>query len=89
MKIIKLITDLFPKIEKELSNVFIFELISCDFSFLHRFHFSLGLLIRNKYIGCNIVLFNEFVKIGIIHEDDMSAFIIELFYIYCKEKYCN
>ncbi len=89
LKLIAKIENIFVEVEKSFTDLDISIFSKTDFSDLFRYHFSFGVFIRNKFLYANSDLKAEFESIGIKNCDDMSAFIIELFYIHCKGKCSN
>ncbi len=81
--------DLFNELEKNfnlmevaLGNEGLETFISYDFDNLFCFHFTLGLAIRNEILQKDSALLTLFNNAGIRSKDDMSALMINLFYIY-------
>ncbi len=76
----------YPDIEKQFKKRDLAEFKHHNFGMLMDYHFSLGTWIRNNCIYGDTSLAKEFEKVGIDHPDDMSGFIIEMFFIYCNSK---
>ena len=86
MKIINEIKKNFPNIEKLFNQKTLKEFIKCPYNDLTLYHFSLGIWIRNNLLKDEDVLYKMFNDSGITQKDDMSFFIINLFYIYLHTK---
>jgi len=61
------------------------ELKNTDKDKLFVYHFGLGLFIRNHFLSEENALYQEFLKQGIDHKDDMSAEIIRAFHDYLNK----
>ncbi len=81
----------FERIMEKIESLLDEQSIECfkglKFSELHIEHLGLGMIIRNKMLYNNNTLLELFYKSGITDVDDMSALLVELFYIYIKQKY--
>ena len=53
---------------------------------LFRYHYTIGLSIRNTLLANNESLTRAFLNAGIESTDDMSALIINLFHVYVNAK---
>ena len=62
------------------------EFLNADYYDLYKFHFSIGLTIRNYLLKEDSVLYSLLKSAGIIQRDDMSSLILQLFYISLKSK---
>ena len=80
------IEEVFPEIEKQFDKQTLGEFLACDFRNLNKYHFGLGLWIRNHLLVENKELKTLFVSGGVTSYDDISALIIRLFYIYVRNK---
>lgn len=76
----------FSDIEKACSEELLEEFCTCPFAELHRYHWSLGLWVRNAFLLPGQPLQQALVTCGIHESDDISALIVRLFYLYEKEK---
>lgn len=72
----------FPEIEKFFDQKSLKAFMNCSASGLSRYHFSLGLWIRNNLLAEGTHLLAVFNSLGITIKDDMSEVIIMYFY-YC------
>ncbi len=81
-----IIQESFHEIEKRFDEQALGEFISCDYKDLSGYHFGLGLWIRNHLLAENNKLKSLFVTGGVTSNDDISALIIRLFYIYERNK---
>lgn len=86
------ILELFTEIEKvlpEIESLFgiksLHEFLECPYNDLSRYHFSLGMWIRNQLLQQGNLLM-AFRNGGIIQKDDMSILILQLFYVYIRTK---
>lgn len=85
MTILKKIYRVFPLIENALEREGIV-FPSNDYGDHFRWHFGLGLWVRNTILVENGELYQEFVKNGVFHKDDQSQIVLILFYFYMREK---
>lgn len=81
-----IIQESFAEIEKIFDEKTLSEFLSCEFGDLNRYHFGLGMWIRNFLIEDNKQLKNLLFAGGIDNKDDASMLIIRLFYIYEKNR---
>jgi len=73
----------FPNIEKLLSEKDLMNFKNTPISELYKYHFNLGLWIRNDMLRSKkSPLRQVFIKNGIENPDDMSSIIILLFHYY-------
>lgn len=86
MKITREIENCFPILEKQFGKQAIKELINCEFSNLSWYHFGLGTWIREHLLNENQLLFQMLTQSGIRHKDEMSWFILQMFYLYVHMK---
>ena len=86
MKLYKQIKKSFSEIEKLFDEQTLNNLAACDYSDLWRYHFELGIRIRNHLLQTDSPLFQALSESGIHSKDDMSALIIQLFYLHLKIK---
>lgn len=82
MELSKEIEKSFPRLEK----LFISENLT-TFKYtpngdLYIYHFGFGIWIRDHFLNETSTLYKLFINNGITDKDDMSVFIIELFYIH-------
>lgn len=84
--VFSIIEEVFPEIEKRFDKQALGKFISCDYKDLTGYHFGLGLWIRNHLLAKNNELKSLFVTGGVTSNDDISALIIRLFYIYERNK---
>lgn len=84
MDLISAVTKYFPLIHSLFSRKEFELLPSSRYTDMHKYHFGLGTWIRNNILSKDVALVTLFIKCGIDSLDDMSAFIIDLFYIFSK-----
>ena len=77
---------LFEQIEEILTDEELDELLACEPDELNKYHFGLGLWIRNRVLTPDSQLYKSFINSGLIHKDDMSNRLIDDFYWYLKFK---
>ena len=80
------IEEAFFEIERNLDEETLLNFLSCDYRCLNRYHFGLGLWIRNNLLAGESRLKELFATAGVDTSDDISALVIRLFYIYEKNK---
>ena len=78
------IKKVFPKLKNFFSAKELDEFLKCNYEELYVYHFGFGTWIRNTILK-DSSLYHAFLACGISQADDMSALIIQLFYIYLKE----
>ena len=71
----------FPQLQQHLGEHGMAQFRRCAYANLWQCHFGLGLWVRNHLLAQNSRLRAMFQKGGVLQLDDMSAFIIQLFYI--------
>ncbi|MBQ8869581.1 MAG: hypothetical protein IJ027_07755 [Oscillospiraceae bacterium] len=86
MDLLSEIKNVFPILERLFSPKELKNFISTKYIDLDKYHFSFGLWIRNNILKEGSSLERLFVKAGVLSKDDMSAFIIQSFYLYQKTK---
>ena len=86
MELLSEIKKSFPTIEKLFDESSWNKFMDTDYSNLSGYHFGLGTWIRNHILAENSNLLHLFLCVGINQKDDMSALIIQLFYIDKKSK---
>lgn len=82
--LISLIQQHFPEIEARFNEKSMDEFLSCAFEDLYLYHFGLGTFIRNSLLKEGSLLLHIFKQCGLDEKDEMSHFIIELFYLHEK-----
>lgn len=87
MKLLKRIEKSFPTIEKLFDENLLIEFANSDFASLPNDYVRLNVLLCNSLFAENRRLYDELKKYGVYRIDDVSEFIVNLFYIYLKEKY--
>ena len=76
-----------PLIEQLFTEEKLFEFKNTRISDLYIYHFGLGTWIRNNLLyHKESSLYSLFLENGIEHPDDMSAFIIALFYYHSSKE---
>ena len=70
----------FTKIETYFTEDSLSSFLKCSYDHLYNYHYSFGKWIRN-YILSEKELFHMFQSVGITQIDDMSNFLILLFYM--------
>ena len=70
----------FSKIQTYFTKESLTDFLNCSYDDLYHYHYSFGKWIRN-HILLEGDLFNIFQNIGITQADDMSYFLIVLFYM--------
>lgn len=83
---LKEIWKLFAQLEEILTDEELDELVECKEEDLYKYHFGLGLWIRNRVLTPESKLYKYFISRGIAHKDDMSSELIDDFYWYLKFK---
>ena len=78
------IKKVFPKLKNFFSAKELKKFLRCNYEELYVYHFGFGTWIRNTILK-DSSLYHAFLACGISQADDMSALIIQLFYIYLKE----
>ena len=81
-----IIEEVFPEIEKLFNKQTLNDFICCDYKDLSKYHFGLGLWIRNHLLLENNELKSFFTRGGITSNDEISSLIIRLFYVYERNK---
>lgn len=81
MELYEEITACFPVLKKLFYEEDYNDFFNCPFDALAEYHFSLGLWIRNNLLKINSRLYQLLQEYGFWDKDDMSSFIITLFYI--------
>ena len=74
----------FPTLEKLFSEKEMDKFKKGGFTNLPLYHFGLGIWIRNNLLTKDKHLYKVFVSYGFSDQDDMSSFMTELFYLYCR-----
>ncbi len=75
----------FPHIESACGKEVIDQFRACEYTELHKYHWTIGLWIRNTLLETEQSLGQAFLRCNITNKDDMSALILRLFYIYEQE----
>lgn len=70
--------------EQELSPQLLHEMRNGTYSSLTRYHFTLGLWMRNHLLRADGSLYRMLCRCGISHPDDMSALLLSLLYLHLK-----
>lgn len=86
MFFLKVVEKAISEIEKMFDQTSLNIFMNSEYEELYNYHFSLGLKIRNEILKDDNNLYNIFIKSGITQKDDMSNWIIKIFYIYIKSK---
>lgn len=86
MKLFKEIKKCLKNLDKNMGMEAKQSLMEMKFSDLYWCHFGLGLALRNNLLTEDSPLFIQFRKNGVDHPDDMSAVLVELYYLYLKNK---
>ena len=81
-----IISSVFPELEKKFDEQTLEDFVSCEYKDLNRYHFGLGLWIRNHLLRENDELKSLFTRGGITSNDEISSLIIRLFYVYERNK---
>ncbi len=84
MELICAVMNYFSLIRLQLSGSDLEEFLLSQYTELHKYHFGLGTWIRNNILSKDMSLVKLFEKCGIDDHDDMSAFIINMYYIISK-----
>lgn len=82
------IKKVFPKLKIFFSAKELDEFLKCNYEELYVYHFGFGTWIRNTILK-DSSLYHAFLACGIFQADDMSALLIQLFYIYLKTNKMN
>jgi len=61
-------------------NDILSEFISTQKNKLYEYHFGLGLYLRNNFIYPDKELYREFNECGVIHNDDISSIMIQIWH---------
>ena len=80
------IENSFPAIQKLMNDEIEANFLLCKFENLGRYRFILGLWIRNNLLMENSKLYKLFINGGVDNKEQMSALMIQLFYIYLRNK---
>ncbi len=86
MELINASIQYFPCVESHFSQDFMNRFCESGYNARYHFHFSVGLFVRNELLVDNEPLLALFLKYGITSRDDMSDFVLQLLYLYEKEK---
>ncbi len=74
-------------IEKLAKNELKEKVKSCQYNELYKFHFGMGMYIRNELLSVDSELWRSITeKCPDIQKDDISELIIKLFYLYLNTK---
>lgn len=86
MDLLSEIKNIFPTLQQLFSPKELKDFVSTKYTDLDKYHFGFSLWIRNNILKENSRLERLFIKAGVLAKDDMSAFIIQSFYLYIKTK---
>ncbi len=86
MNLCAIIQAYFPHIENACSKEVMDHFRACEYTELHKYHWTIGLWIRNTLLQTEPSLEQAFLQHNIMHKDDMSTLILRLLYIYEQEK---
>ena len=73
-------------IEQQCDEQLLKQLLESDYRELYRYHYRIGMFIRNTVLHDEEPLFKLFIQYGVTEKDDMSDLIIRLLYLYEQEK---
>ncbi len=80
-KLLKEIQKSFPLLKKLFNEETLLEFCCCEYRELYIYHIGFGTWINKNLLNDDGRLFHLFTLAGIFNRDDMSEFIIRLFYI--------
>ncbi len=86
MELINAIIGCFPCIESRCGEEILRMFCENPYPERYRYHFNLGLFIRNELLSETKPLLTLFLRYGITNKDDMSDLILQLLYVCEKEK---
>lgn len=89
MEFEKAIQKLYDFMEDVITEEEMKEFLNCKREDLCQYHFSLGLWLRNNILTENNIIYQTYFKIGMKDKDDMSAELIDGFYLHMKLKWVS
>lgn len=76
----------FEKAFAQIQNAFdentLKEFYDSKYEDLYQYHFVLGVWLRNTILHKDTMIYNTLLRAGISRSDDMSSFLIRVFYVY-------
>lgn len=85
MKLCTLLRHAFGEIKNYLSPEQTQEFPDCPFSQLHQPHFGLGLWVRNHLLREQDALYQWFRRCGVTDTDEISALLLQWFYLHLHD----
>ena len=86
MKLDEILSYIIEETDKELPFDKKESMMQMKFCELHNLHFSVGLWIRNHFFLSESLVCEEFQKLGVVCDDDLSTMIVQLYYLHLKSK---